>query len=85
MRRWQRFDFQPADTVPATLAEIAGAAAAMPVPVAVPSVASPAAVAAPIVAAALNGSRRARPRTANRFPAEQCRDREFNLAQLLAR
>lgn len=47
----RRPDFQPAGTVPTTLAELANAAAAMPLPVAVPS-AAPAAVAAPIVAAA---------------------------------
>src|ERR1700687_1983183 len=48
----RRPDFQPAETVPATLAEIANAAVAVPMPVAGPSVTLPVAVAAPVVAAA---------------------------------
>jgi hypothetical protein len=47
--RWP--DFRPADTVPATLTEIANAAVAMPIPVAIPSVTLPATV-APVIAAA---------------------------------
>ena len=48
----RRPDFQPADTVPATLTEIANAAVSTPIPVAIPSVTLPATVAAPVIAAA---------------------------------
>ena len=48
----RRPDFQPADAVPATLAEIASAAASVPMPVALPSGARPATVAAPKVSVA---------------------------------
>jgi len=48
----RRPDFQPVDAVPATLAEIASAAASVPMPVALPSGARPATVAAPKVSVA---------------------------------